>query len=137
MNRKAELRELRSIVRYIKSQYPDSIFKIDYFAGLRLPIWLAKLLKELSCGRGWPDLTIFEPRGEYKGAVLELKETNAEIYKKDGSLKTDKHLKEQKAMLDRFAERGWYSTFVVGTERAIEIINEYLNLEPVQKRNRL
>jgi hypothetical protein len=122
--RKEESEHLQ-ICNYIKAQYPDVIFTSDA-SGVRMPIGLSVKFSKLKSGRGIPDLLILEPRGDYSGLFLEIKRTDEKIFKKDGTLRTDKHLKEQAKILDRLKHKGYATYFAIGTTRAIEIIDDYM-----------
>jgi hypothetical protein len=57
---------------------------------------------------------------------LEIKKEGISIYKRNGEIKRDKHLKEQEEVLSRLTEKGYFAKFVVGYESAISLIDYYL-----------
>lgn len=122
----AEKRIHNSICAYLKLQYPNVIFTSDG-SGLRLPPGLAKQTKDQRC-RNYkiPDLLIFKPSGKYFGLLLEIKKDANEIFKKNGSLRTDAHTQEQLKTLNELQRLGYYADFAPGFDNAKKIIDWYL-----------
>jgi hypothetical protein len=118
-----------AVCDYIRLQYKDVIFNSDVGSGMKLTKAQAGKAKMMRSGRGHPDLFIAEPRGEHHGLFIELKAVGVKIYKKDGSLRADKHLEEQCEMLARLMIKGYYADFAVGFDEAKRIIDTYLNNE--------
>ena len=116
-----------AICNYIRANYPEVIFTSD-LSGIRLPMHLAKMVKPLKSSRGMPDLLILQPSSKYNYSALfiELKAPGAKITKKDGQLKSDPHLNEQRAIIDRLNQLGYSAHFAVGFEQARSIIDDYL-----------
>ena len=114
-----------AICNYLRMVYPDVIFTSDA-SGLRLGIGLATKFSRLKSGRGIPDLLIFEPRGEYSGLMIEIKREGQKVFKQDGSLYSDVHLKEQAEILDRLKHKGYATYFCIGSKQGIDIIEEYM-----------
>ncbi|WP_127886353.1 hypothetical protein [Rathayibacter festucae] len=110
---------------YLKTHYPDAIFRSDFASGLKLSIGQATLHKSLQSSRAWPDLVIYEPRGGLQGLCIELKRDGVVVFKKDGTLRADEHLQEQAAMLDALRQRGYHASFAVGYDAAVGLIEEY------------
>ncbi|QHC73804.1 hypothetical protein [Rathayibacter sp. VKM Ac-2805] len=110
---------------YLKTHYPEAIFRSDFASGLKLSIGQATLHKSLQSGRAWPDLVIYEPRRSYQGLCIELKRDGVVIFKNDGTLRADEHLQEQAAMLDALQRRGYAARFAVGYDAAVGLIEEY------------
>jgi hypothetical protein len=63
--------------------------------------------------KGFPDLQICEPNEKYHGLFIEVK--------------TDKGVvsKEQKEWIKQLNKRGYYATYVKGSEDAIKLIDAY------------
>lgn len=80
----------------------------------------------MQAGRAWPDLQIAEPRNGYAGLFLELKRDGVRIYKRDGELVADEHIREQAALLERLRDKGYMAEFAVGFSQAKHIIDDYL-----------
>lgn len=131
------------IARYLQLQYPDVIYRFDIAADLKLTPGQAAKRKRLHPERGYPDLFIAEPKntkvktaldGGYSlvkiktlgGLYLKIKTESNSPYKKDGTLKKDKHLDEQAEMLEKLRARGYKAEFGVGIEECKKIIDEYL-----------
>ncbi len=101
--------------------------------------------KKFQKSRAWPDLFIAESGVvEFKedgliahlrknGMFLELKADGVKLYKKDGTLRKNKHIEEQAEILDKLNESGYYARFAVGYDQAIRIITDYLG-EPKPKK---
>ncbi|WP_146082381.1 hypothetical protein [Rathayibacter sp. AY1C5] len=110
---------------YLKTHYPDVIFRSDFASGLKLTIGQAKLHKSLQSSRAWPDLVIYEPRGVSQGLCIELKRDGVVVFKKNGTLRADEHLEEQAAMLAALKDRGYTARFAIGYDAAVGLIEEY------------
>ena len=83
------------------------------------------LKKTRSCS-GLPDIWILEPRKGYHGLLLEIKREGTKIYKKDGDIRKDAHLKEQEEILHQLKQKGYMAEFVVGFDNAKAILDFYL-----------
>jgi hypothetical protein len=70
-----------------------------------------------------PDMLIFEPRGQYKGLMLELKRDDEKVFKADGSPYAG-HLYEQWKILQRLTEKGYFAVFACGFNGAKNVIDE-------------
>lgn len=114
------------IARYLQLQYPDVIYRFDLASDLKLTPGQAAKHKRLHPERGYPDLFIAESSSKDHGLYLEIKTESNSPYKKDGTLKKDKHLEEQAEMLERLRARGYKAEFGVGIEECKKIIDEYL-----------
>lgn len=111
---------------YLRYNYKDIIWRFDLAADLKLTIGQARKHKRLQQHRGYPDLFIAEPRGEYHGAYIELKKAGTRIFKKDGTLVADQHIREQFDILEQLRKRGYMAEFACGFDEAKIIIDEYL-----------
>jgi hypothetical protein len=118
----------RQVCDYIRARYPDVLFRTDFAAGIKMTMGQAAKHKRLQSCRAWPDLFIAERNGgglgDYAGLFIELKAVN--IYKKDGGLLANSHLKEQAEVLARLIMAGYMAEFAVGLDQAIAIIDNYL-----------
>lgn len=86
----------------------------------------AREQKKLSYGRGFPDLLIFEPRGEFCGMAIDLKREDVKIYNSRG-LFADDHIREQAEMMRLLTERGWLCGFAKGFDNQRRMIEDYLS----------
>ena len=101
--------------------------------------------KRLQGGRrSWPDMFIAEPMARkidlskdspfdkaaklvmHAGLFIELKKAGTRIYRKDGRLVSDAHIREQYDMLEQLRQRGYVAEFACGFDEAKKIIDEYL-----------
>ncbi len=112
------------VCQYLKIQYPQVIFNTD-LSGVKLTIGQSAKIAKLRSYKGFPDIMIFEPRGDYYGLFIELKSDTARIYKKNGTPATD-HIAEQLKMIEMLNQRGYYAIMVVGFEEAKKQIDNYL-----------
>ena len=111
---------------YLRYNYKNIIWRFDLAADLKLTIGQARKHKRLQQHRGYPDLFIAEPRGKYHGAYIELKKAGTRIFKKDGTLVADEHIREQFDVLEQLRKRGYMAEFACGFDEAKEIIDNYL-----------
>ena len=122
---KSELDITKAICVYLRRN--GYLFYCDIAAGLNLTGYQAMLVSKMRCGRGLPDLIIFEPHEhqgkKYCGYAIELKKSLSSVFKKDGSFRNDKHIQEQVEVLKTLADRGWRTAFA----DSMELIKELLN----------
>ena len=114
-----------NISTYLKLKYPNVIFHFDP-TGLNLSRIQSGMLKQIQPERGFPDLAILEPRGEYNGLFIELKKEGTGIYNKSGQYSTE-HIKEQAEVLHKLRKRGYCAHFGIGFDMSIKIIDNYMN----------
>ena len=137
MIKKEELLHLK-VCDYLRKNYPDVLFRTDFSSGMKMTPWQAAKHKKFQKSRAWPDLFIAES-GVVKfkegnliinlrknGMFLELKADGVKLYKKDGTLRKNKHIEEQAEMLEKLRNENYYAEFAIGYEDAIEQIREYL-----------
>lgn len=143
-----ELEVQIQVADYLRLRYPDVLFHSDYGSGLRLTPGQAIKQKRLQGGRrSWPDMFIAEPKNvkaeckvitdgdvikeahfldQKYGLFIELKKAGTRIYRKDGRLVANEHIREQFDMLEQLRQRGYMAEFACGFDEAKEIIDEYL-----------
>ena len=137
MIKKEETLHLR-VCDYLRKNYPDVLFRTDFSSGMKMSPWQAAKHKKFQKSRAWPDLFIAES-GVVKfkegnlivnlrknGMFLELKADSVKLYKKDGTLRKNKHIEEQAEMLEKLRNGNYYAEFAIGYKDAIEQIHEYL-----------
>lgn len=142
---KKEERLQVQVCKYIKKQYPGVIFTCDLASGLKLPVWVGAVHKQMRSSRGLPDLFIARAGRsgegptltfcnglfvELKRADVRLKNGNISAAKKKirkGSVvvEVDHHL-EQAAALDSLRKEGYKAEFACGFDEAKKLIDEYL-----------
>lgn len=118
----------RQAISFLRTEYPTIIFRTDYAAGMFMTPGQAHKHSLLQYKRGWPDITIFEPRQGYYGLAIEVKTSLARVSKKDGSWATD-HIREQAEMMAELRTKGWYCDFTRGYPAVCELISWYLGKE--------
>lgn len=130
------------IADYLRYQYPQVIYRFDLAADLKLTMGQASKHKRLQRYRGYPDLFIAEQSvrhedvsdhviGEwnYAGLFIELKREGTRIFKKDGTLVADEHIREQYDMLHDLRARGYAAEFACGFDEAKKLIDDYMKGE--------
>lgn len=133
------------VADYLRLQYPNVLFHSDFGAGIKLtPGQAAKQKRQNGGRRAWPDMFIAEPiatkpdveTGNYRiyhGLFLELKREGTRILKKNGTLVSDQHIREQHDLLVELEECGYMARFAVGFDQAKQIIDEYLGGPATEK----
>lgn len=133
-----------AVCKYLRDNHPDVVFWCDLASGMKLPIHIAAMNKKMRSSRGIPDLFIAKSLwidsnriGELinlkeaglrsHGLFLELKGPDVKVFKKDGSLRSDKHLQEQEDVLRKLRDCGYRAEFACGYAHAVEIIDHYLS----------
>jgi hypothetical protein len=116
------------ICEYLRMQYPKVIFFSEP-SGLRVSIGQAVLLKKMRSYGKLPDMFIAHPNEKYHGFFLELKKEGTTIFKKDGELVADPHIRAQFKTLLTLYELGYAATFGIGFEHAKKKIDNYLKME--------
>ena len=89
--------------------------------------------KKFQKSRAWPDLFIAESNTLASGLFLEIKAENVIVFKKNGEIRQNKHLIEQDKMLKELRSKGYRARFVIGYDKAIFEIQQYLG-EPKPKK---
>lgn len=128
----------KMIADYLRYQYPTVIYRFDLAADLKLTMGQASKHKRLQRYRGYPDLFIAEPdigktdgsKRAFKkiwfGLFIELKREGTRIFKKDGTLVSDAHIREQYDMLHDLRARGYAAEFACGFDEAKKLIDDYM-----------
>lgn len=130
------------VADYIRLQYPSVIFHSDFGSGIKLTMGQAIKQKRLNGGRrSWPDMFIAELKlresvevefdcyvyqYNYAGLFIELKREGTRIFKKDGKLVADEHIREQFDMLSDLRARGYAAEFACGFDEAKKLIDDYM-----------
>ena len=118
----------KQICQYVKVQYPNVLFNTD-LSGIKLPMGLAVKVSKLRSSRAFPDLVFYEPRkinGKmYYGLFIELKKDGVKIFKRNGAVVANGHIKEQIKMITKLSEKGYYACFAIGFDECKNIIDMY------------
>lgn len=115
------------IAQYLNLKYPSAIYHFD-LSGLYTPSHKARNLYGRLNTRAFPDLIIYETRQYFAGLAIEIKREGTVLYKKDGSLRASKHVREQAEMLKQLQLHGYDSYFGVGYAQVCRIIDNYFKL---------
>lgn len=136
MRKQTEAQLQVQVADYIRLKYPHVLFHSDYGSGVKLTMSQAVMQKRQNGGRrSWPDLIIAKPGYEYIASdvkqlrfalFLELKREGTRIFKKDGTLVADEHIREQFDLLEQLRQEGYAAEFACGFDEAKRIIDEYL-----------
>ena len=122
-----ELELQAQVADYIRLRYPSVIFHSDFGSGIKLTMGQAIRQKRLNGGRrAWPDMVLAESRGGYGALFIELKKEGTRIFKKDGTLVSDAHIREQFDMLAELRNRGYAAEFGIGFEGTKKLIDDYM-----------
>lgn len=116
----------QQVCQWLKLQYPNVIFTCDLSSGMKLTIGQAVKASKMRSSRGLPDIFIAEPVNGFHGLFLELKRKEAKVFKMDGSLYNNPHLKEQNVILDLLRKKGYVAEFCIGFDQTIRFIKNYL-----------
>lgn len=127
--READLQVL--VADYIRFNYPNALFHSDFGSGIKLTMGQAIKQKRQNGGRrAWPDMFIAEPKKKqgktYHGLFIELKKEDTKIYKKDGTLVANEHIREQYDTMQQLRQAGYYADFACGRNAAKSLIDWYL-----------
>ena len=122
----------QQVCDYLRYQYPKIIFNTDLSGATKLTINQARRMKRLRSSKGFPDLVIYEKRGNYGALFIELKKDGVNLLKKrivdsygEPAFASD-HLRDQNEMMERLRKKGYKCEFAVGYNSAVKIINDYL-----------
>ena len=132
MRRKQEEKTLsQQISDYLSIKYPKVLFRFDVGSDVKLSIIQASKFSKLQgrWSKGFTDLVIYKSNSRYCGLCIELKAEGKSPFKKDGSLKKDKHLESQNAMHELLRKENYYATFSTGYNETIKIIDDYLSIK--------
>jgi len=111
----SESNQQEIVIKYLRLAYPEALYCASA-GGMRTSYLQAIKMKRTGYVKGFPDLFIYEPRGEYHGLAIEMK-------KEKGGVASP----EQKRWQEQLRNRGYASYICKGSEEAIKRIDEYLN----------
>ena len=115
----------RAVCDYLRYQYPGVLFNSDLAGSMKLTIGQAMAMKNLRSNRGFPDISIYEPRKGYHGLFIEIKVEGTKLLNKSLQPATP-HINEQYEVLIALREKGYKCEFGVGFDECKKIIDEYL-----------
>ena len=112
--------------RYITREYKNCLFHNDFGSGTKLSYGQAKRQKAMNPIRGHPDMQILEPIGRWNGCFIELKKDGTKIYRRDGRMVADEHIREQADYIMELRRRGYWADFAIGLDQAKRIVDSYM-----------
>ena len=115
----------KQVCDYLKIAYPKVMFNSDMAGAVKLSIGQAVQISKLRSNKGFPDIAIYEPRGEFAGLFIELKKEGECLTKRDGTPVSD-HIQEQLNCINLLSAKGYKGRFCIGWQNAKETIDEYL-----------
>lgn len=110
---KNEYRIQADFIRYLELMYPELLYTTSP-AGFIMSAGMAMKMMRMGYRKGTPDLTIYEPRGEYHGLFIEFKDPKGVVSE------------EQRRFLDRASELGYATAVCYSTDEAISLLEQYL-----------
>jgi hypothetical protein len=117
----------KSICKYIDIVYPGVEFNSD-LSGIKLTKGQAKQAAKLRKSRGFPDLVLYEPRGQYHGFHLEIKIDGTSVYLQSGGFTVDHHINEQYDKIKKLRVKGYYAEFGIGYIDCQKKVDDYMKL---------
>lgn len=133
---KGEARVHQYVCDYLRLQYPNVIFRTDFAAGTKMTPGQAAKHKRLQSNRAYPDLFIAEPVNQSHGLYIELKDEGVKVFKKNGDLVANPHIREQAAVLEQLSDKGYEAYFASGFNEAKYLIDKYLSGQLYAKNNK-
>ena len=112
----SESNQQEIVVKYLRLAYPEALYCASA-GGMRTSYLQAIKMKRTGYVKGFPDLFIYEPRGEFHGLAIEMKK------EKGGTASP-----EQKEWQEQLRNRGYCSYICKGNEEAIKVIDEYFSI---------
>ena len=116
-----EQAEQEQVARHLNRIYPSVLWTATV-GGVRLGYAQRIKLKSAGYRKGCPDILIFEPKGDYKALMIELKRPKYAGIKDTKGSPTP----EQLDFLRLAGQRGYLTAICYGSEEAIGIIDKYL-----------
>jgi len=113
---------------FVKYQYPGAIFVSDSSGEHRQNMGQRLRAKRLRSTVGYPDWFLAEPKGIYHGCFLELKQEGYKLRKSTKPEWVNPHVEAQADCHDKLRERGYFVTFAIGLEDAIDWVRQYMAL---------
>jgi len=117
MARRDEYAIQSAFVRYLELMYPELLYTISP-AGFIMSAGMAMKMMRMGYRKGTPDLTIYEPRGEWHGLFIEFKDPKGTVSE------------QQRKFLDQAFENGYHTAVCYSTDQAIKTLTDYLSQTP-------
>lgn len=125
MKNQPEYQLQKMIAEYLRTAYKGVFFLSDVRASVKLTLPQAMRSKAIQAdGFACPDMMIFEARGDWHSALMELKAESP--YKRNGDLKLDAHLERQADTIRKLREKNFHADFYWDFEQAKKFLDWYL-----------
>lgn len=109
---------------YLRLQFPEVLFHVDFGAGAMLSQLQALRQRRLN-EPGWPDIMIAVANGGYHGLFVELKRAGDHFYRRDGAPR--RSYEHQHLVHERLRAQGYRVDVCAGFEEFQASISGYLN----------
>ena len=125
--RKDEMKIQVALCDWMRREFPSAMFRSDG-AGFRMTMGVAKQYARLQSCKGWPDFMLVEPQAPFHGLFIEIKATRDDVFKKNGEMRSNKHIANQADVIARLRGRHFAAVFGVGLEHCIRIVTLYMRI---------
>jgi hypothetical protein len=115
----------RALLSFMRLKFSDVIFRTDG-AGLFMPKRTAINFAKNQSGKGYPDVFVAHPTGEYSGLMIEVKKDDNEVLLKNLKIRNNKHIQKQYSVLKQLNDRGYYAVFGCGIDNCMSIVDAYM-----------
>jgi hypothetical protein len=105
----------KAVIKWINLKYPKLLYCASA-GGVRTSFSQAKRMKATGYVRGFPDLFIYEPKGNFHGLAIEIKTLKGRVSK------------FQLDWINKLHEKGYLSSVGRGFNQVTEIIEHYMEL---------
>tara|TARA_R110002020_G_C15802489_1_gene731302 strand:+ start:105 stop:443 length:339 start_codon:yes stop_codon:yes gene_type:complete len=105
----------KALIKWINLKYPKLLYCASA-GGMRTSFTQAKRMKATGYVKGFPDLFVYESKGNFHGLAIEIK-----ILKGRPSI-------SQLEWIDKLEQRGYYAKVCKGFEQCKSIIELYMKL---------
>jgi len=117
----------QKLSNYMQLKHPTQLFHFDtgadIFTNKTSAMRMSKLQGKNS--KGHPDFILYLPTKKYGALFIELKITSP--FKKDGTLKKNKHLETQNKYHQILRNKGYKVEFGTGFDECVKIIEDYIS----------
>ena len=104
-----------AVINYINAQYPGTLYCASA-GGVRTSMKQAVMMKRTGYVKGFPDIFIYEPKGQWHGLAIEMKTAKGVMSQ------------HQKEWQNELMKRGYIAVTCKSFDQAQIIIDEYLAL---------
>lgn len=120
----------RLIAQHMRNYYQSTPFHFDLSGVNNTSRYSRGLYSTINGDPGWPDLFVAARShpdfGDYLGLFVEVKAVDVRITRKDGTLVSDAHIRDQAEWIKNLNRAGYYAAFCTGYESAKQLVDKYL-----------